>query len=243
MFKRIFTILSLLAFGASAVPAAAGGWPDEGHGSIKDSAPDAFSWTGFYVGGHAGLATGDTSGGIVDAPSFLSTDYNLEGALYGAHAGYNYQMGQTVLGIEGTYSGSDIDGKTSCVFNLFSCQRELDWLATIEGRLGYAFGPTMVYARGGVAWGELETTNDFFIPGLLTTTGSETHTGWTAGFGIEHALGKNVVARIEYAHIDLGEESTPQTVSIFGSPVGTIPTEVDAEIDTIKVGLSFKFGH
>src|SRR5215212_9096052 len=64
--------------------------------SIKD-APVAFSWTGFYLGGHAGLVTGDTTGDVgLGGP--LNTDFSLSGALYGAQIGYNWQSGATVFG-------------------------------------------------------------------------------------------------------------------------------------------------
>ncbi len=207
--------------------------------SGKGFAPPAdFSWTGLYVGGQAGLLTGNTQGEVPGAP-FLNTDYDFDGGLYGGHVGYNYQSGQWVLGIEGTYSGSQAQGNTSCVFNVFTCQRELNWIATIEGRLGYAFGRSLLYARGGWAWGELDTTVSLLgIPGA-SLTGSETHDGWTAGFGFEHALGEWVTARVEYSHVDLGTENHALT----GGGIGPIDDNVDAEIDSIRVGASIKLGN
>lgn len=235
------SLVSLVAF--SAVPVVAADlWGPE-HGSIKDAplAP-GFSWTGIYAGVHAGLATGDRSSELDGIP--IKTDYDIDGALYGGHLGYNHQLGNWVLGIEGTYSGSNIDGDSSCVLNLFSCSTDIDWLATIEGRLGYAFGRSLVYARGGVAWGDVNTKADLFIPGVLTFDGGETHTGWTIGAGFEHAISDRVIARIEYSHVDLGSETHDLGVSILGTPIpgASIPTEVDAEIDTIKIGVSIKFG-
>lgn len=211
-------------------------WTGADYGSVKD-APLASSqqWSGLYVGAHAGLATGSTQGTVVGGPFPITTDYDLDGSLYGGHVGYNHQSGTLVLGIEGTYAGGELDGNTTCLI-LLNCARDLNWLATVEGRIGYAFGNSLVYARGGVAWGELETDAGIF--GFNLVRGSETHTGWTAGFGFEHMLGTNLITRIEYAHIDLGDEE-----HTLNGVVGPIPDTVEAEIDTLRLGVSFKFGN
>lgn len=252
----------LTATAITSTPAnAADLWGRHEQGSIKDAPPvePAFTWRGFYVGGHAGLATGETTGRVklpeydwygesqlvdsVQRPAplsnLLSSDYNLSGALYGGHIGFNHQMGNMVLGLEGTYSAADIDGSDTCVV-IFKCSRDVKWLATAEGRIGYAFGHSMVYGRGGIAWGEVDTSVDFLGLGLFTLKGSETHMGWTAGFGFEHAITNNIIARVEYSHIDLGEET--HQLSFGGGGGFKVPSKVDVDIDTIKVGVSLKFG-
>lgn len=224
---RPLAIAALLLAGPQAAVAA-----DLYRGSIKDEPlPVAFTWTGFYVGGHAGLVTGDTEGQVPGAP-FTATDYELDGALYGGHVGYNYQIGQAVVGIEGTYSGADIEGDTTCVIFL-RCQREMDWLATVVGRAGYASGRWLVYGFGGVAWADLDTDVSFL--GFTLVQGGETHVGWTAGFGVEHAITDAITARIEYAHVDFDEERHTLT-GVFGP----IPDDVEADIDTIRLGVSLK---
>jgi len=234
--------------------------PVQAGGSIKDSyAAPAFSWTGFYVGGHAGLGTGQTTGrpesingtpiaallGPVIGPAvsnFFSTDYDMSGAVYGAHVGYNYQTGSAVFGIEASYSGSSISGNSASGIILNS-DRELDWLATVTGRIGYAMGRSLVYAKGGVAWGEVST--GIGLGGIKILDGGETHVGWTAGAGFEHAITNNVTFRIEYAHIDLGSEthSLGNTGALGILPPGTlnIGDKVDAKFDTVTIGVSYKF--
>lgn len=63
-----------------------------------------------------------------------------------------------------------------------------------------------------------------------------------AGFGVEHALSRNVTARVEYNHIDLGTETHNLGLTVLGVPIPgvTIPTRVNMEMDTIKLGVSFK---
>src|SRR2546423_8755994 len=75
-------------------------------GMARRAAPmeQPFSWTGFYVGGHAGLATGDTQGDPGLGGGLFTTDYIVNGALYGGQGGYNFQHGLYVIGVEGSLS-------------------------------------------------------------------------------------------------------------------------------------------
>jgi outer membrane immunogenic protein len=228
----VFAALLLLlgAYG----PACAGG-------SLKDGPSYGFSWTGFYIGGHAGLTTGNTQGGVEEFGPFVSaltaTDYSMDGAVYGVHGGYNYQSGNYVLGIEGSFSSSDASGNTTCVV-LLNCKRELDWVASLVGRLGYAMDRNLVYVKGGVAWADLQT--DVGIVGLDILSGGDTHTGWVVGFGFEHAMTDSILLRIDYSHMDFGSET--HELDFTPSPgLFTVPSEVDAKFDTLKIGVSVKF--
>lgn len=242
-------VLSVGVASAATPAAAADLWGQERYGSIKDAPIEpVFTWAGFYAGIAAGLATGDLDEHVVDddpvVEGILSSSFDVNGPIYGGHLGYNYQSGSWVVGIEGTFSGTDIDGDASCVFGLLVCRSDIDWIGTVEGRLGYGFGRSLVYVRGGVAWADVSTNADLVVPGIFSVSSSETHTGWTAGIGFEHAMSPNVIARIEYSHIDLGNERHDLKGTVdFGqpTPVGPIPLDVDMEIDTIKVGVSFKF--
>src|ERR1700733_5017368 len=116
-------------------------------GSFKDGPGPQQLWQGFYVGANAGMSTGDTQG----RTAIVNTDFSLAGGLYGVQAGYNWQRGNTVFGIEGTWSQSTIQGDTNCVAVL-TCSRDVNWVATAVGRLGTTYGHTLIYALGGVAW-------------------------------------------------------------------------------------------
>jgi outer membrane immunogenic protein len=222
-------------------------------GSMKDGPVEyeapVFTWAGLYVGGSAGFGVGDTSGQLkfdnyreietksirmeqgFDFGSLFSSDYDVNGAIYGAHIGYNFQRGNLVFGAELGLNGTDMDGSDSCgILGLAKCERALDWYATAVGRLGYASGRTLFYGFGGVAWGEVQTDVSFF--GISILQGEETHVGWTAGLGIEHALSDRFSVRVEYSHVDLGEEDHS-----FGEGLSS---EVDLSFDAIKVGASYK---
>ncbi len=209
-------------------------------GSLKDDySPPRYNWTGLYLGGHVGLATGQTSGEVAFGGSGINTDYDMNGALWGAHVGYNYQMGQTVLGIEGSWSGLDVSGSETCVLFL-NCSRKSDWLAMLVGRVGFAMDRAMIYGLAGVAWSNVETNvRDGFGIGVRLN-GDATHVGWVVGAGLEYALSPRVMARIEYNHVDLGSKTHDLDASIGGMPLGTLPSKVEATIDTIKIGVSMK---
>lgn len=229
----IASVLSVSVLGSSGVLAG---------GSLKDGPrPPAFTWTGFYIGGHAGLATGQTAGEVDLGGLFaINTDYDMSGALWGGHVGYNYQMGHTVLGIEGTWSALDLNGSETCVLVL-KCARSADWLATLVGRVGYAMDRAMVYGLAGIAWGDVETNVTDNIVGLAQFSGGETHLGWVVGVGIEYAIAPTVLVRIEYNHADLGSETHDLDLSLGGTPVGvSVPSKVDLTVDTIKIGVSLK---
>lgn len=230
-------------------------------GSLKD-APEAYDapaaiWAGLYVGGSVGFGVGDTSGRLKfdkkdreektevafrledsegpDFSSLFSSDYDVSGAIYGVHVGYNVQRDNLVFGVELGVNGTDIDGSDSCgLFALGKCERSLDWYATAVGRLGYASGRTLFYGFGGIAWGEVQTDISFLGFGV---SGEETHVGWVAGLGIEHAMSDRFSVRVEYSHVDLGEEDHD-----LGDGLSS---EVDLSFDSIKVGASYKLtgGH
>src|SRR5687768_15295179 len=103
-----------------------------------------FDWSGFYFGLQAGRAWGDTDHEFDNgAPSDTS---DLDGWVAGAHAGYNLQFDQVVLGIEGDFEISSVDGDFANTTGATSVgSSELDWLASIRARLGWAFDRFLPY--------------------------------------------------------------------------------------------------
>jgi outer membrane immunogenic protein len=155
-----------------------------------------FSWTGFYIGINGGGAWGRS-----DWSNTLGTNtIDTSGAVVGGTIGYNYQMGQTVFGLEGDGDWSNLRGSTTggdCTGT--SCETHNSWLATARGRLGYAFGRFMPYVTGGAAFGDVKAT----AAGLGSQT--TTRVGWTGGGGVEAAIAGPWSAKIEYLYVDLGK--------------------------------------
>jgi outer membrane immunogenic protein len=178
----------------------------------------------------------------------------MNGALYGGQVGYLGQWGNVVAGIEGTYSGSNVQGSDAgCLVFIVGvdCRRDVNWLATVVGRAGIAYDRVLLYGLGGVAWADVDT--DIRVLNQPFLSGGDTHVGWTAGFGVEWALSNRVSARIEYAHIDLGSENQslnfadrvdilPTRSSLVEDGGGRIRDRVDLQMDTVRLGINIKLG-
>ena len=104
------------------------------------AASPIYNWTGFYIGGHVGGAFGGDNN--ILAPGFTGTSSNDGVFMGGAQVGYDHQFSPNwVLGIEANYSFLDTNN------NPFVNRG----LGSVTGRLGYTWGPAMVYAGPGGA--------------------------------------------------------------------------------------------
>lgn len=184
----------------------------------------AYDWSGFYLGVNGGGGWGDSHWqGIGRA--------DLSGGMAGGTAGYNWQLGKAVLGLEGDVDWSHLSGTvTSPLCNGSTCTTSDNWLSTVRGRVGYAFDRFMPYVTGGLAVGDIRAS----VPGL--PGGSNTNAGWTVGGGVEVALPGNWSAKAEYLHVDLGNSNC-------GANCGGTPNEnVSLRDNVFRAGLNYHFG-
>jgi outer membrane immunogenic protein len=180
-----------------------------------------FTWTGPYVGinGGWGFGTGDHVGGA--APGSV----DIDGALLGVTAGYNWQVNQAVFGIEGDINWTDISGRGTCTGPV-GCTTQNNWLGTVRGRLGWAAGQFMPYVTGGLAVGDIEARS------AGAGKSDSTQAGWVLGAGVEAALWGPVSAKIEYLFVDLGRgDAIP----------GTGGSRPDFQTSIIRAGLNYRF--
>lgn len=183
-----------------------------------------YNWSGFYLGANGGGGWGDSHWQGIGR-------VGVSGGLAGGTAGYNWQFGQTVLGLEGDVDWAGLSGtNTSAICPGGSCGTSDTWLSTVRGRAGYAFGSILPYVTGGLAVGDIRAT----APGL--PGGSATNAGWTVGGGIEFALPGNWSAKAEYLHVDLGSFNC-------GTDCGGAPNENVSMRDNIfRAGVNYHFG-
>jgi outer membrane immunogenic protein len=196
-----------------------------------DRAPIAqiYDWTGFYVGANAGVGVGrDLTTVTSPATSFLEVSYQSPfGALGGAQAGYNWQAGHWVFGLETDIQGADLHDDHTCIAGCtlaraLRLDQRIDWFGTARGRVGYASGPVLTYVTGGFAYGNVkDTIANTFTPlgGAGTTTNTfvfqGTRTGYALGSGVEASLGGNWTGKIEYLYFDLGSQSVTTVANSF----------------------------
>src|SRR6201996_3004820 len=156
-----------------------------------------YNWTGFYIGGHVGGA--------------FAGDNSLQGSdarfLGGVQGGFDYQFANNwVIGAEAQYSWLTGNSGSGVVFPGGTVvSGNTDQIGSVTGRLGYAFGPTLLYAKGGYAWRGNDnlnvTTAGVAVP--FTVDGNH-HDGWTVGAGIEYMFTPNWSIKGEYQYYNFG---------------------------------------
>lgn len=219
------------------------------------AAPAAvWNWTGFYVGANAGGGWGTTettlasAGGLPVPGGIALTQNSRSGFLGGGQAGYNFQSGWAVFGVEGTIDGLDVKGTMPCfgVAVGLSCTAKSDWLATVTGRIGGVVGDrTLVYVKGGAAWlnskHTLSSVAGFGGGGAaFSTSATSTTFGWLLGLGTEYAFDHNWSAFVEYNYMEFDKKTINLDFGVGGP--GAIGVDVKNKLSVAKVGVNYKFG-
>ena len=187
-----------------------------------------YNWTGFYVGINGGfaLATADWNASL-DATSGAA---RISGGFVGGTIGYNLQTGDPfVVGIEGDFEFSILNGSLSTPSCAVSCAVKAPALGSARLRFGYAFDGILPYATAGFAYSRA------VIDGPFGTDATDRF-GWTAGGGVEFVLSDALRAKIEYLYFG-GLEG----FSCGGGCVGPVSFDVNANI--IRAGLNYRLGH
>src|ERR1700691_5694746 len=112
-----------------------------------------YNWSGIYIGANGGYAFGpnawdDPTGALATPPGAVSTgNFNTNGWLAGGTVGGNIQWGAVVLGIEGDWDWSNINGTNSSLAACLpgGCETKADWLATGRGRAGCGIDRVLGY--------------------------------------------------------------------------------------------------
>src|SRR2546421_3777732 len=147
-----------------------------------------FDWTGLYIGAHAGYSRGSSSAVLSD-PATLAASGTFSGMIGGVHAGYNVRPSSgLLLGVEADITFPNYLTSNSVVSLLATAQSDLteqwDYVATVRGRVGYANGPWLAYATGGLAWGGVRFLNS--PPNGPRGKVFNTRLGWAARRGLEY---------------------------------------------------------
>ena len=218
-----------------------------------------YNWTGFYIGGNIGYSWGrsnDTSTLTNAAGTVLLTSADksdLNGIVGGGQIGYNWQMQSWVWGLEADIQGTDEKGSRAfsytspglnCILACgpvttpFALNQKIDWFGTVRGRAGVLLTPkVLLYATGGLAYGEVNSSETVGGPLPAAFSSSTTNVGWTVGAGIEGAIGGNWTAKLEYLYVDLGTVSGSFTLP--STNVISYSSHITDNI--LRVGVNYRF--
>jgi outer membrane immunogenic protein len=228
----------------------------------------AWSWSGFYIGGHAGYGWGrDPFGGdpFEEFSNLTPSDINLavsgvhsKGFLGGFQAGANWQAGAFVGGLEIDLSGPGIKGSSTASASVgtdtaIGTQTDkFDLLGSARVRLGYLpWQSTLVYGTGGLAWTrfvQIFDTTQISPPDMTVDSSSmpSWRFGWVAGAGVQNRLwNTNWLVRLEYLHHDFGNSGgfseAIVSTGLLGAPSGSIvATTGHLTTDLVRVGFDYK---
>ena len=234
MKKFLLAPVALVALGAT-VPALAA---DLAARPYTKAAPYAaepiYNWTGFYIGGHVGGAFDGDNG-------FNGTLGNSNNGRFlgGLQAGADYQFAPNwLVGIEGQYSwlGNNNNGVAftgaGAGFVYTNNQRGL---GSVTGRVGYTWGPALLYVKGGYAYSDNRESLTFAGVPVAFTLDKNHRSGYTVGAGVEYMFAPNWSAKAEYMYYDFGSARfvTPPVLVPYGS--------FHNDEHTLKIGVNYRF--
>jgi outer membrane immunogenic protein len=193
-----------------------------------------YSWAGFYLGANVGAAWGDLT--TRDRDEFGGTFKNRSTDVFGGgQIGFNLQRGNWVFGPEVDLGGMGLSHTASepGTGGIILSKIDSGFYGDVTGRLGYSFGPALLYGKGGFAFYDGSVTNTDL--GDPSSVKDSTHTGWTVGGGLEYKLNPTWSVKAEYLHFDFGSDRLhlPSDGDRYDNKLST---------DTVKVGINFHFG-
>ena len=231
MKKFLLGTVALVALAAT-VPALAADLGARTYAKAPAYAVPIYNWTGFYIGGHVGGA--------------FSSDNNFNGLaltnssngrfLGGLQAGADYQFAPNwVAGIEGQYSWLASNNNGAIFPNGLVYTNNQRGLGSLTGRVGYTWGPGLLYAKGGYAYSDNRDTLTFAGVPVPFALSSGHQNGYTVGAGVEYMFAPNWSAKAEYMYYNFGN-------SQFVAPAALVPFGSFHNDDhTLKVGVNYRF--
>jgi outer membrane immunogenic protein len=259
MKKLLISSIAALAIGTPALAA------DMAVKAPPPAPVPVYSWTGFYIGGNVGYehtksdyttSFGFGNGGFTEASvAFISAvgtgSASRGGFTGGGQAGYNWQSGNYLLGIEASINGLS----NSAALNFtgvtpggtsFALSNSLDpqWIVTVNPRVGIVFDRVLFYATGGLAFLHAtynQTFADLSVGGGGSATSSTTKTGWDAGGGVEYALTNNWSVRAEYLYSRFTGFNTNTNSVVGGFAVNPLSGSANVSVQMARFGLNYQF--
>jgi outer membrane immunogenic protein len=228
-------LLGAAALAALSVPLAAPAFAADMPARTYSKAPVytapalVYNWTGFYIGGHLGGAFAGNNGLQGSDARFLG----------GVQAGFDYQFAPNwVMGVEAQYSWLPNSNNNGVLFPGGTLvTSNTNQLGSVTGRVGYTWGPALLYAKGGYAW--RDGNNIGVTAGGLAqpfTTNGNHKDGYTVGGGLEYMFAPNWSAKAEYQYYNFGN------TNFITAPADVAGRSFRNDEHTVKVGVNYRFG-
>ena len=232
MKKFLFASVALAALGATAPALSAdlGARPYYNKAAPVYAAP-LYNWTGFYIGGHIGGAFASSS----NFNSLVLSDYSAR-LLGGVQAGADWQFAPNwVIGAEGQYSWLGKNALNASFPGGYVYNNDQRGLGSITGRVGYTWGPGLVYVKGGYAYSDNRESLALAGVPVAFTLDKNHRSGYTVGAGVEYMFAPNWSAKAEYMYYDFGSARfvTPPVLVPYGS--------FHNDEHTLKIGVNYRF--
>ena len=197
------------------------------------------SWSGFYFGGQAGYTWADadythtSTSGLVESFSF-----NPSTAIGGIHAGMQGQWANWVLGVEGSFNWTGLDQRRTSVRNppVFKTF-ELDAIATVVGKAGYAANNWLIYVKGGWAGANIRTEGTSPVSGV-TAAPRQWESGWTVGGGFDYLVATNWILGVDFNYYNIDFDRS----AIATNGLITTWSQASADVYAVMGRISYKFG-
>jgi outer membrane immunogenic protein len=198
-----------------------------------------YNWSGFYIGVQGGFGSGELERTLVTTGVGFTTE--TSGGLFGGTVGFNWQAGYWVFGFEADYAWADISRNVDNCFGilLVRCRSGLDTFGTARLRVGGAWGPALIYATGGLAFGEHSAGVFDDLTGLSVER-SEFAVGWTVGGGVEWGFAPGWSFKAEALFFDLDVDR----LNTFNTPLAFVDAQgVDIRHTGVIVrgGINYRF--
>jgi outer membrane immunogenic protein len=177
-----------------------------------------------------------------------SNSARASGGVAGAQAGYNWQQGTWVYGLEADLSWTGLSTSMSgglstpgCPGDAANTSSSIKWYGTARGRAGVTSGNALFYGTGGLAYGKVDLNSSFNALGLSTSAQtSSVRAGWVVGAGIDYLLQPNLILNLGYQYVDLGTASLASSTTGGGSIISQTAS-ARAAFHVATLGLSWRF--
>jgi len=243
--KRLTIVAAAAIVIGAAAPALAADLPARTYTKAPAMIPSPiYDWSGFYIGINGGGGFSHKCWDLdVDPGGPLGPEgcHDASGGTLGGQIGYRWQMASWVFGLEAQGNWADFRGDNISLLDptLFRNQSRIDSFGLFTGQIGYAWGPALLYVKGGAA-----VTDDryrvFDLPTvLIDDRANETRWGATVGVGFEYLITPNLSLGFEYDHMFMGSRD----VNFFlfdGTP--DFNEHIRQGVDIFLARLNFKFG-